>query len=79
MHSFRRLLGINQILKTGIQTYFKNSDANNYDHNLEEKIGLYIITPTYPRPEQLPELTRLSQTLMVCEFIDFTSKFEGVS
>ena len=59
-----------------IQTYFKNSDANNYDHNLEEKIGLYIITPTYPRPEQLPELTRLSQTLMVCEFIDFTSKYE---
>ena len=57
-----------------IQTYFHNSDANN-NHNLEEKIGLYIITPTYPRPEQLPELTRLSQTLMVCEFIDFTSKF----
>ena len=62
-----------------IQTYFHNSDANNNDDNLEEKIGLYIITPTYPRPEQLPELTRLSQTLMVCEFIDFTSKFEGVS
>ena len=33
--------------------------------NLEDTIGLYIITPTYPRPEQLPELTRLSQTLMV--------------
>ena len=56
-----------------IQTYFKNSDANTNDH-LEEKIGLYIITPTYPRPEQLPELTRLSQTLMVCEFIDFIFK-----
>lgn len=25
---------------------------------------LYIITPTYKRPEQIPELTRLSQTLM---------------
>ena len=58
-----------------IQTYFKNSDANNNDHNLEEKIGLYIITPTYPRPEQLPELTRLSQTLMVCEFIDLLPNF----
>ena len=59
-----------------IQIYFHNSDGNNNDHNLEEEIGLYIITPTYPRPEQLPELTRLSQTLMVCEFIDFTSKYE---
>ena len=49
--------------------YFSNSkDSNNDDGELEEKIGLYIITPTYPRPEQLPELTRLSQTLMVCEF-----------
>ncbi|RZF40394.1 hypothetical protein LSTR_LSTR017256 [Laodelphax striatellus] len=25
---------------------------------------LYIITPTYRRPEQVPELTRLAQTLM---------------
>ena len=38
------------------------------DEMLDENIGLYIITPTYPRPEQLPELTRLSQTLMVSEF-----------
>ena len=36
-----------------------------FESNLDDKIGLYIITPTYPRPEQLPELTRLSQTLMV--------------
>ena len=43
--------------------YFNSKDNN--DGELEEKIGLYIITPTYPRPEQLPELTRLSQTLMV--------------
>ena len=35
---------------------------------LEKKNGLYIITPTYPRPEQLPDLTRLSQTLMVLKF-----------
>ena len=49
-----------------IQTYFQ--DTNENDDKLEEKIGLYIITPTYPRPEQLPELTRLSQTLMVCNF-----------
>jgi len=25
---------------------------------------IYIITPTYKRPEQIPDLTRLSQTLM---------------
>ena len=39
---------------------------------LEKKIGLYIITPTYPRPEQLPDLTRLSQTLMVLKFHYYT-------
>ena len=38
---------------------------NNEPNNIEDTVGLYIITPTYPRPEQLPELTRLSQTLMV--------------
>lgn len=26
---------------------------------------LYIITPTYRRPEQIPELTRMSHTLML--------------
>lgn len=26
--------------------------------------SLYIVTPTYRRPEQLPELTRMAQTLM---------------
>jgi hypothetical protein len=40
-------------------------DDDDIEGDLENKIGLYIITPTYPRPEQLPELTRLSQTLMV--------------
>ena len=42
--------------------------------NLEDTIGLYIITPTYPRPEQLPELTRLSQTLMVNSKTIFSKK-----
>ena len=40
-------------------------DSPTKKQTLEDKVGLYIITPTYPRPEQLPELTRLSQTLMV--------------
>ncbi len=25
---------------------------------------IYVVTPTYRRPEQIPELTRLAQTLM---------------
>ena len=33
--------------------------------NTAKKVPLYIITPTYPRPVQLPELTRLSTVLMV--------------
>jgi len=30
---------------------------------------LYIITPTYRRPEQIPELTRLAHTLMLVKDI----------
>lgn len=33
-------------------------------HSDEDLPTLYIITPTYRRPEQIPELTRLGQTLM---------------
>ena len=33
----------------------------------EKKPPLYIITPTYPRSEQLAELTRLCQTLRLVE------------
>lgn len=36
--------------------------SNKSDESLEP---LYIITPTYRRPEQLPELTRMSHTLML--------------
>ena len=43
---------------------------------IKEKVVLYIITPTYPRPEQLPELTRLSQTLMVRYFLLFFNYFQ---
>ena len=32
---------------------------------LEKKVPLYVITATYPRLEQLAELTRLGQTLKV--------------
>lgn len=33
--------------------------------NSEEPEPLYIITPTYRRPEQIPELTRMAHTLML--------------
>ena len=32
---------------------------------LENLVPLFIITPTYPRPLQLPELTRVAQSLKV--------------
>ena len=31
------------------------------------KVPLYIITPTYPRAEQIPELTRTGQTLLLVD------------
>lgn len=31
----------------------------------EPYVPLYIITPTYRRPEQIPELTRMAHTLML--------------
>ena len=47
------------------QSVFTNFLWDFFPSYYEDTVTLYIITPTYPRPEQLPELTRLSQTLMV--------------
>ena len=47
------------------QSVFPNFLWDFFPSYYEDTVTLYIITPTYPRPEQLPELTRLSQTLMV--------------
>ena len=41
---------------------FDNPDKHEILQNL---VPLFIITPTYPRPLQLPELTRVSQSLKV--------------
>lgn len=30
---------------------------------------IYFVTPTYKRPEQLPDMTRLAQTLMHVPFV----------
>jgi hypothetical protein len=45
------------------------------EKTIDDLVPLYIITPTYPRPEQLAELTRLSQTLMVTRFCSYPCGF----
>lgn len=41
----------------------KATDAEEEMSPLEKSVPLYIVTATFPRPEQLAELTRLGQTL----------------
>ena len=53
------------------QSIFPNFLRDFFPSYYEDTVTLYIITPTYPRPEQLPELTRLSQTLMVSSFLKY--------
>ena len=53
------------------QSVFPNFLSDYFSSYYENTVTLYIITPTYPRPEQLPELTRLSQTLMVSSFLKY--------
>lgn len=40
-----------------------NDDRVHISNNTNLKM-IYYITPTYPRPEQIPEITRLAHTLM---------------
>lgn len=40
-----------------------NDERTNVNKTSELKM-IYYVTPTYPRPEQMPELTRLAHTLM---------------
>lgn len=40
-----------------------NDDRTHMNKTSELKM-IYYVTPTYPRPEQMPELTRLAHTLM---------------
>lgn len=61
----------NMFKKTTIKIDVKNlicrvnfNDSRWYiDHNSDMQM-IYFVTPTFPRPEQIPELTRLAHTLM---------------
>ncbi|XP_026760380.1 galactosylgalactosylxylosylprotein 3-beta-glucuronosyltransferase S-like [Galleria mellonella] len=44
--------------------YVNYNDERNHMNNKTELKMIYYVTPTYPRPEQVPELTRLAHTLM---------------
>lgn len=44
--------------------FVKLNDDRNYINRTSDQKMIYYVTPTYPRPEQVPELTRLAQTLM---------------
>lgn len=63
--------GTSMFQKTTIKINVKNlickvnfNDSRKYiDHDSDMQM-IYFVTPTYPRPEQVPELTRLAHTLM---------------
>ncbi|XP_053624806.1 galactosylgalactosylxylosylprotein 3-beta-glucuronosyltransferase S-like isoform X2 [Plodia interpunctella] len=53
-------------LKTEVRKVCKENFIDKRGHlmGMTELPIIYYVTPTYPRPEQVPELTRLSHTLM---------------
>ena len=54
------------LLKRGYHLHRVDEFDNPDKHEiLQSLVPLFIITPTYPRPLQLPELTRVSQALKV--------------
>ena len=54
------------LLKRGYHQHRVDEFDNPDKHEiLQSLVPLFIITPTYPRPLQLPELTRVSQALKV--------------
>ncbi|KAJ0183687.1 hypothetical protein K1T71_000110 [Dendrolimus kikuchii] len=44
--------------------YVNYNDERHHMNNKTDLKMIYYVTPTYPRPEQVPELTRLGHTLM---------------
>ena len=57
------------------RSYFQHrvEEFDNLDKHeiLQNLVPLFVITPTYPRSLQLPELLRVSQSLKVNSFKDF--------
>lgn len=47
-----------------ILCFVKPNDDRSYINKTTDLKMIYYVTPTYPRPEQVPELTRLAHTLM---------------
>lgn len=58
---------INQlsISKNGLANHQETTVKTFFQYNNETLDPLYIVTPTYRRPEQIAELTRMSHTLML--------------
>ncbi|XP_051167529.1 galactosylgalactosylxylosylprotein 3-beta-glucuronosyltransferase P [Leptopilina boulardi] len=59
---------INQLLiskNNGLANHQETTVKNVYQQSDESLDPLYIVTPTYRRPEQIAELTRMSHTLML--------------
>lgn len=50
--------------KTPTNTHSINGESNTNSARRNDTAVIYFITPTYPRREQIAELTRLGQTLM---------------
>lgn len=46
------------------RAYFLTADNSNDQKQIDAIPIIYFVTPTYPRREQIAELTRLGQTLM---------------
>lgn len=65
-HLHKDILELSENNSKNDQNVSLNEDRQESSMN-SDKIPepLYIITPTYRRPEQIPELTRMSHTLML--------------
>ena len=64
------IIGYSHYRKISFRNYVAmgNMILNNFPNNKLKPI-IYVITPTYGRPTQAPDLTRLAQTLLLAEQI----------
>lgn len=59
------------ISKNGLVNHQETTPVKNINQPEESLDPLYIVTPTYRRPEQIAELTRLSHTLMLVKNVNW--------